>query len=345
MNGKEMSALIRRNNAYRPAAERYESMQYRRAGRSGLKLSAVSFGLWHNFGSVDSYENMRDMIFTAFDCGITVFDIANNYGPAAGSAERNFGSILAHDLHGYRDEIVVTTKAGYGAWRGPYGGGDGSRKHLIASLDRSLQNLGLDYVDIFYHHRPDPDTPIEETCSALEQIVSSGKALYVGISNYNAAQTAEAYRCLRARNIPFVLTQMPYSILNRTVEQTGLKAFAHGNGLALTAYSPLAQGLLTDKYLQGIPADSRMSRDMFLKQSALTEEVRQKILALDALARERGQTLAEMALSWVLKDEDVASVIIGASRASQIADDICLNTSFTAEELCAIDRASGFGQE
>lgn len=337
MNGKEIGALIRRNNNYAPAAERYDAMEYRRAGKSGLKLSALSFGMWHNFGSLDSYENMRDMVFTAFDSGITVFDIANNYGPAAGAAEKNFGSILKNDLHGYRDELIVTTKAGYGAWRGPYGSGNGGRKHLIASLDRSLQNLGVDYVDIFYHHRPDPDTPIEETCLAMQQIVESGKALYIGISNYNCEQTKAAVACYRALRVPFVLTQMPYSILERTIETSGIKAFAHEQGFAVTAYSPLAQGLLTDKYLHGIPEGSRMSKDMFLKQSVLTPELQKKLLALNEVAARRGQTLAEMALSWVLKDEDVASVIIGASRSSQIEDDIRVNAQFTAEELAEID--------
>ncbi len=337
MNGKEIGALIRRNNNYAPAAERYDAMEYRRAGKSGLKLSALSFGMWHNFGSLDSYENMRDMVFTAFDSGITVFDIANNYGPAAGAAEKNFGSILKNDLHGYRDELIVTTKAGYGAWRGPYGSGNGGRKHLIASLDRSLQNLGVDYVDIFYHHRPDPDTPIEETCQAMQQIVESGKALYIGISNYNCEQTKAAVACYRALRVPFVLTQMPYSILERTIETGGIKAFAHEQGFAVTAYSPLAQGLLTDKYLHGIPEGSRMSKDMFLKQSVLTPELQKKLLALNEVAARRGQTLAEMALSWVLKDEDVASVIIGASRSSQIEDDIRVNAQFTAEELAEID--------
>lgn len=337
MNGKEIGALIRRNNNYAPAAERYDAMEYRRAGKSGLKLSALSFGMWHNFGSLDSYENMRDMVFTAFDSGITVFDIANNYGPAAGAAEKNFGSILKNDLHGYRDELIVTTKAGYGAWRGPYGSGNGGRKHLIASLDRSLQNLGVDYVDIFYHHRPDPDTPIEETCLAMQQIVESGKALYIGISNYNCEQTKAAVACNRALRVPFVLTQMPYSILDRTIETGGIKAFAHEQGFAVTAYSPLAQGLLTDKYLHGIPEGSRMSKDMFLKQSVLTPELQSKLLALNEVAARRGQTLAEMALSWVLKDEDVASVIIGASRSSQIEDDIRVNAQFSAEELAEID--------
>lgn len=337
MNGKEIGALIRRNNNYAPAVERYDAMEYRRAGKSGLKLSALSFGMWHNFGSLDSYENMRDMVLTAFDSGITVFDIANNYGPAAGAAEKNFGSILKNDLHGYRDELIVTTKAGYGAWRGPYGSGNGGRKHLIASLDRSLQNLGVDYVDIFYHHRPDPDTPIEETCLAMQQIVESGKALYIGISNYNCEQTKAAVACYRALRVPFVLTQMPYSILDRTIETGGIKAFAHEQGFAVTAYSPLAQGLLTDKYLHGIPEGSRMSKDMFLKQSVLTPELQKKLLALNEVAARRGQTLAEMALSWVLKDEDVASVIIGASRSSQIEDDIRVNAQFTAEELAEID--------
>lgn len=337
MNAKEIGALIRRNNSYAPAAGRYDSMEYRRAGRSGLLLSALSFGMWHNFGSLDVYENMRDMVFTAFDSGITVFDLANNYGPAAGAAEKNFGSILKNDLRGYRDELIITTKAGFGAWRGPYGSGNGGRKHLVASLDRSLQNLGVDYVDIFYHHRPDPDTPIEETCLAMRGIVESGKALYIGISNYSCEQTMAAAACFRELKVPFVLSQMPYSILNRTVETSGLKAFAHEQGFAITAYSPLAQGLLTDRYLQGIPEDSRMSKDTFLKQSVLTPALQQKLAALNEIAASRGQTLATMALSWVLKDEDVASVIIGASRAAQIREDIAVDAKFTAEELAAID--------
>ena len=337
MDAREIWQLIRNNDNYSPSDERYATMEYRRAGRSGLELSALSFGMWHNFGSLDNYENMRSMVFTAFDCGITVFDIANNYGPAAGSAERNFGSILAHDLKAYRDEMIITTKAGYGAWRGPYGKGTGGRKHLIASLDRSLKNLGLDYVDIFYHHRPDPNTPIEETCSAMKSIVDSGKALYIGISNYSKEQAEEAFRCFKEMKVPLVMLQMPYSILNRDVEKSGLKALARENGIALTAYSPLSQGLLTDRYLHGIPEDSRMNKDKDLKKATLTEELVRKLEALNELAGERGQTLAEMALSWTLKDGDVASAIIGASRPAQIVADAKLNTAFTAEELARID--------
>ena len=337
MDAKQMMQMCRRNNNYAPSQERYDEMEYRRAGRSGLKLSALSFGLWNNFGSTDSVENMRDMIFTAFDNGITVFDIANNYGPVSGAAERNFGGILARDLHGYRDELIITTKAGFGAWRGPYGGGNGGRKHLIASLDRSLVNLGVEYVDIFYHHRPDPDTPMEETALALKHIVDSGKALYVGISNYTLEQTKQMCALLRENKVPFVLNQVRYSLLDRTAETSGLKAFARENGFALTAYSPLAQGLLTDKYLHGIPQDSRMNLNMNLKKESLTDEVLQKVAALNEVAAARGQSLAEMAVSWLLRDEDVASVIIGASRSAQILEDLRVDKNFTAEQLKKID--------
>lgn len=338
MDAKQMMQMCRRNNNnYAPSQERYDEMEYRRAGRSGLKLSALSFGLWNNFGSTDSVENMRDMIFTAFDNGITVFDIANNYGPVSGAAERNFGGILARDLHGYRDELIITTKAGFGAWRGPYGGGNGGRKHLIASLDRSLVNLGVEYVDIFYHHRPDPETPMEETALALKHIVDSGKALYVGISNYTLEQTKQMCALLRENKVPFVLNQVRYSLLDRTAETSGLKAFARENGFALTAYSPLAQGLLTDKYLHGIPQDSRMNLNMNLKKESLTDEVLQKVTALNEVAAARGQSLAEMAVSWLLRDEDVASVIIGASRSAQILEDLRVDKNFTAEQLKKID--------
>lgn len=341
MEGRELMQRVKRNDSYRPDPDRYENAEFRRAGRSGLKLSVVSLGLWHNFGSSDDYENMREMVFTAFDCGITVFDIANNYGPSSGSAERNFGSILARDLASYRDEMIITTKAGYGAWKGPYGGGDGSRKHLVSSLDRSLKNLGLEYVDIFYHHRPDPDTPLEETCLALKYIVDSGRALYVGISNYGCERTRDICAMLRELRVPFVLTQMPYSIFERKIEREGIKALAEEEGFAVTAYSPLAQGLLTDKYLCGIPAGSRMERDYFLKKAALTEEKLAQIKALNELAAQRGQTLAEMALSWAIRDGSVASVIIGASSPQQIRQNVKLNSSFTAEELKRIDTLSG----
>lgn len=340
MNSEELMMLVKENQTYHPSGERYKTMEYRRAGKSGLKLSEVSMGLWQNFGSTNLFEVMRNLIFTAFDNGVTVFDIANNYGPVAGAAERNFGAVLARDLAAYRDEMIITTKAGYGAWRGPYGGGDGSRKHLFASLDRSLKNIGVDYVDIFYHHRPDPATPIEETCYALKQMVDAGKVLYVGISNYDLAQTKAAVACLRELKVPFVLSQMSYSIFDRFVETSGLKAFAHENGFALTAYSPLAQGLLTDRYLHGIPEGSRMSRGAFLKKDRLTDDMLQKIARLNEIAAARGQTLAAMALSWVLKDEDVASVIIGASGPAQIRENLKLNTAFTAEELAKIDAVS-----
>ena len=337
MGGHEIWQMIRKNNGYNPSPDRYMNMEYRRAGKSGLQLSALSFGMWHNFGSVDNYEMMRSIIFAAFDGGITVFDLANNYGPPAGAAERNFGSILSRDLKAYRDEMIITTKAGYNAWRGPYGNGNGDRKHLISSLDRSLKNIGVDYVDIFYHHRPDPNTPIEETCLALKQIVDSGKALYIGVSNYSFEQVKAAYPIFKELKVPFVLLQMQYSILDRTVETSGLKKFAHENGLAITAYSPLAQGLLTDRYLHGIPEDSRMNRNLDLKRERLTDELSGKIVRLNELAQARGQTLAEMALSWTMKDSDVASSIVGASRPQQIEDDLKINASFTEEELARID--------
>ena len=329
--------LCKQNNNFRLSEDRYKKIEYRRAGKSGLKLSAVSMGLWQNFGTVNMYENMRNMILTAFDGGIIVFDNANNYGPTAGAAERNFGSILAKDLASHRDEMIITTKAGFGAWRGPLGEG-GGRKYLIASLDRSLKNLGVDYVDVFYHHCPDPDTPVEETCLALKHLVDCGKAVYGGISNYDLAQTKAAVECFRRWNVPFVLSQMCYNMFDRSVETSGLKAYAHENGFALTAYSPLAQGLLTDRYLQGIPAGSRMSRNMFLKESSRTEETMAKVRALGEIAAARGQTLAAMAVSWLLRDEDVASVIIGASSAAQIRQNLCVNNVFTAEELQAIEK-------
>lgn len=316
---------------------RYNRMRYRKAGASGLKLSEISFGLWHNFGSVDRYENMRDMVFTAFDAGITVFDIANNYGPEPWSAECNFGSILKNDLASYRDEMVITTKAGFYGWDGPYGDG-GSRKYLVASLDRSLKNLGLDYVDIFYHHRPDPETPLEETCLALKRIVDSGKALYIGISNYFSEGMRAAVNILTELRVPVVLDQVRYSMLDRRIETDGLLAAAKEAGVGLTIYSPLEQGLLTDRYAQGIPEDSRMSRGAFLKKSALGEITAKKIAALREIAARRGQTLAQMALSWVMKEDVISSVIIGASRSSQITENLSLDTRFSAEELTRIDK-------
>lgn len=337
MDAEQMKALSEKTKNYKPDKNRYHSMRYRKAGASGLKLSEISFGLWHNFGSVDCYENMRDMVFTAFDAGITVFDIANNYGPEPWSAECNFGSILKNDLASYRDEMVITTKAGFYGWDGPYGDG-GSRKYLVASLDRSLKNLGLDYVDIFYHHRPDPETPLEETCLALKRIVDSGKALYIGISNYFSEGMRAAVNILAELRVPVVLDQVRYSMLDRRIETDGLLAAAKEAGVGLTIYSPLEQGLLTDRYAQGIPEDSRMSRGAFLKKSALGETTAKKIAALREIAARRGQTLAQMALSWVMKEDVISSVIIGASRSSQITENLSLDTRFSAEELTRIDK-------
>ena len=327
---------------YLPAENRYDTMTYHRVGRSGLKLSAVSLGLWHNFGGTGCFDTMRRMCFTAFDNGITHFDLANNYGPEAGSAERNFGRILKEDLMPYRDELIISTKAGYYMWPGPYGEW-GSRKSLLASLDQSLKRLGLDYVDIFYHHRPDPDTPLEETMGALATAVQSGKALYVGLSNYDGPRLEQAAAILDEWKVPFVINQNRYSIFDRTIEHNGLKETAARLGKGIIAFSPLAQGLLTDRYLKGIPADSRIRTDgRFLKESALTEGRLEQIRALNALAARRGQTLAEMALSWVLRDGVVTSVLAGASRPEQILDNIRAagNTAFTEEELAQIDRIS-----
>ena len=337
MDAEQIKALSEKNKNYKPDKNRYHGVRYRKAGASGLKLSEISFGLWHNFGSVDCYENMRDMVFTAFDAGITVFDIANNYGPEPWSAECNFGSILKNDLVSYRDEMVITTKAGFYGWDGPYGDG-GSRKYLIASLDRSLKNLGLDYVDIFYHHRPDPETPLEETCLALKRIVDSGKALYIGISNYFSEGMRAAVNLLTELRVPVVLDQVRYSMLDRRIETDGLLAAAKEAGVGLTIYSPLEQGLLTDRYAQGIPEDSRMGRGAFLKKSALGETTAKKIAALREIAARRGQTLAQMALSWVMKEDVISSVIIGASRSSQITENLSLDTRFSAEELSRIDK-------
>ncbi|MBQ7944394.1 MAG: L-glyceraldehyde 3-phosphate reductase [Lachnospiraceae bacterium] len=319
--------------------DRYQNMQYYRCGKSGLKLPAVSLGLWHNFGSNASFENMLDMCFTAFDEGITHFDLANNYGPIPGAAEENFGRILEAGLGKYRDELVISTKAGYGMWDGPYGDW-GSRKYLVASLDQSLKRMGLDYVDIFYHHRPDPETPLEETMLALDAIVKSGKALYVGISNYNKAQTQAAMEILRELKTPFIINQRKYSMFERNIEEDGLKSYAAQNGVGIIAFCPLAQGLLTDKYLHGIPEDSRIRTDgRFLKESALDEAQLAKIRALNEIALNRGQTLAQMALSWVLRDGEVTSVLIGASKASQIKENtkIVQAAAFAADELAAIE--------
>ncbi len=319
--------------------KRYETMEYHRCGNSGLKLPAVSLGLWHNFGSVDKFENMKNMCFTAFDCGITHFDLANNYGPVPGSAEENFGRILNQEMKSYRDEMVISTKAGYDMWPGPYGDW-GSRKYLISSLDQSLKRMGLEYVDIFYHHRPDPETPLEETMLALDSIVRSGKALYVGISNYNREQTEAAMKILSELKTPFIINQRKYSLFDRNIEEDNLKGFAAANGCGIIAFCPLAQGMLTDKYLTGIPEDSRIKRDgRFLKESDITTERLAQIKNLNEIAKSRGQSLAQMALSWILRDGEVTSVLIGASRPQQILENVKIvgHTSFTAEELNAIE--------
>ena len=327
---------------YEPNSKRYLTMTYNRCGKSGLKLPAVSLGLWHNFGDTADYENMKALVFTAFDNGITHFDLANNYGPAPGSAERNFGKILKEELSSCRDELIISTKAGYDMWEGPYGNW-GSRKYLLASLDQSLKRLGLDYVDIFYHHRPDPDTPLEETMGALAHAVSSGKALYAGLSNYSGEQLEKAEKILTELKCPFIINQNRYSVFDRTIEQNGLKSTAARLEKGIIAFSPLAQGMLTNRYLNGIPADSRIMTDgRFLKQSAVTPERLEQIRKLNEIAKERGQTLAEMALAWVLKDGVVTSVLIGASKPSQILDNIKAinNTAFSAEELKRIDEIS-----
>lgn len=328
---------------YQAQETRYGSMRYARCGNSGLLLPAVSLGFWHNFGDTSPFENMKQLCFTAFDHGITHFDLANNYGPNPGSAEQNLGRILREELGSYRDELIISTKAGYEMWDGPYGNW-GSRKYLLASLDQSLQRMGLPYVDIFYHHRMDPNTPLEETIGALAQAVKSGKALYVGLSNYDGPTLEKACKILSDLHCPFILNQNRYSILDRTIEHNGLKETAAKLQKGIIAFSPLAQGLLTNRYLNGIPADSRVRTDgRFLKESALTEEKLAQIRALNEIAAARGQTLAEMALAWILKDGQVTSVLIGASRPEQILDNIKAldNTTFTAEELEAIDRASG----
>ena len=327
---------------YNANEKRYENAVFNRSGASGLKLPAVSLGLWHNFGDNARYDNMKEMCFTAFDNGITHFDLANNYGPEAGSAEKNFGRILREEMSAYRDEMIISTKAGYTMWDGPYGDW-GSRKYLLSSLDASLKRMGLQYVDIFYHHRPDPETPLEETMGALASAVNSGKALYVGLSNYDGERLSKATEILNELHCPFVINQNRYSIFDRTIEQNGLKETAVRLKKGIIAFSPLAQGILTDRYLKGIPEDSRIKTDgRFLNSSAITEETLAKIRGLSEIAKRRGQTLAEMALSWVLKDGEVTSVLIGASKPSQILDNIKAthNTSFTKEELEEIDKFS-----
>lgn len=324
---------------YQADEKRYEEMKYNRCGASGLLLPAVSLGLWHNFGSNGNFDNMQDMCHTAFDHGITHFDLANNYGPVPGSAEENFGRILAKGLGRYRDELIISTKAGYDMWPGPYGNW-GSKKYLVASLDQSLKRMGLDYVDIFYHHRPDPNTPLEETVRALDGIVKSGKALYVGISNYNKEQTIAAAELFKELGTPFIINQRKYSMFVRDIEKDGLKDYAAAHGIGIITFSPLAQGLLTDRYLHGIPEDSRVRTDgRFLKEAAIVEETLRKVRALNDLAAQRGQTLAQMALSWILRDGDITSVLIGASKPSQILDNIGIvhATAFSEEERRRIE--------
>ena len=327
---------------YKPSDQRYDSMPYNRLGASGLKLPAVSLGLWHNFGDTARFDTMQQMCFTAFDNGITHFDLANNYGPPEGTAELNFGRILKEDLGLYRDELIISTKAGYYMWPGPYGEW-GSRKYLLSSLDQSLKRMGLEYVDIFYHHRMDPDTPLEETMGALATAVQSGKALYVGLSNYNGEQLEKGTAILNELKVPFVINQNRYSIFDRSIEHNGLKDTSAKLGKGIIAFSPLAQGMLTDRYLNGIPADSRIRTDSrFLKESAITQERLEQIRQLNELAAQRGQSLAQMALAWVLRDGIVSSVLVGASRPAQILDNIqaVQNTRFTADELALIEKIS-----
>ena len=324
---------------YQAAEDRYEKMIYNRVGNSGLKLPALSLGMWHNFGDVDLFENSRKMVHRAFDLGITHFDLANNYGPPAGSAEENFGRILKKDLLPYRDELIISSKAGYYMWPGPYGG-FGSKKNLTASIDQSLNRMGLEYVDIFYSHRPDPDTPFEETAQALDLMVRQGKALYIGISNYSAEQTTEITKIFKDLKTPFIIHQPSYSMYNRWIED-GLQDVLQENKLGSIAFSPLAQGMLTDRYLDGIPEDSRAGRSssIFLDENQVHAKI-DKSRALNEIAKRRGQTLAEMAVSWILRDGKVTSVLIGASKVSQIEDNVKAldNLDFTLTELAEIEK-------
>ena len=326
---------------YAPATTRYDTMLYKRCGASGLKLPAISLGFWHNFGDITPYDQMKALVLTAFDHGITHFDLANTYGPEPGAAEKNAGRLIRQYLAAHRDELVISTKAGYEMWSGPYGDW-GSRKYLLASLDQSLERLGLDYVDIFYHHRPDPETPLEETMGALAQAVASGKALYVGLSNYDGPQLERAATILDELHVPFIINQNKYNIFDRTVERNGLKDTAKHLGKGLITFCPLAQGLLTDRYLNGIPADSRVAHDpRFLHVDDVTR-VHGQIMALNEIAKQRGQTLAEMSLAWLLHDGAVTSVLAGASKPQQIIDNIgaLKNTDFSDEELKAINEIS-----
>ncbi len=320
--------------------KRYEKMKYNRCGDSGLLLPAISLGLWHNFGDTGIYANMEKMCFCAFDNGITHFDLANNYGPKPGSAESNFGKIIKEHLSRYRDELIISTKAGYDMWEGPYGNW-GSRKYLISSLDQSLLRLGLDYVDIFYHHRMDPDTPLEETMGALDQIVRSGKALYVGLSNYDGETLKKACAILTDLHVPFIINQNRYNMLTRTIEENGLKDTSYNLKKGIICFSPLAQGILTDRYLNGVPADSRIKTDgRFLHEDQVNPQQMEKVRALNDIAKRRGQTLAEMAIAWLLRDDAITSVIIGASRPSQIIDNVKAinNITFSDEELKEIEK-------
>jgi L-glyceraldehyde 3-phosphate reductase len=328
--------------AYLPLEKRYETMPYKRCGRSGIKLPMVSLGLWHNFGGVDTFENSRAMVLRAFDLGITHFDLANNYGPPPGSAEETFGQIMEKDLRPYRDELIISSKAGYYMWPGPYGEW-GSRKYLVASLDQSLKRMGLQYVDIFYSHRPDPETPLEETMGALDYIVRSGRALYAGISSYTPEQTRKAAAILRSLGTPCLIHQPVYSMFGRWVED-GLLPVLEQEGMGAIAFSPLAQGQLTDRYLHGIPDDSRAGKtNTFLKPEQITEEKVSIIRKLNDIARRRGQTLAQMAIAWVLRHPQMTSALIGASKVSQIEDDIAAlrNLTFSPEELKEIDQVLG----
>lgn len=328
---------------YSADKKRYDSMQYNRCGKSGLKLPIVSLGLWHNFGDISSYDNMKQMCFTAFDNGITHFDLANNYGPEPGSAEKHFGMILKEHFAPYRDELIISTKTGFDMWEGPYGDW-GSRKYLIASLDQSLKRMELDYVDIFYHHRMDPDTPLEETMGALDQIVKSGKALYAGLSNYDGETMKKACEILNDLRCPFIINQNSYNIFNRTIENNGLKKAARESGKGIISFSPLAQGMLTDRYLNGIPTDSRVMTDgRFLHKEQLGEDRISVIRKLNDLASKRGETLAQMALKWVVKDSDVTSVLIGASKPQQILENLKVMQAadFSDKELKLIDDICG----
>ncbi|MEJ7913755.1 MAG: L-glyceraldehyde 3-phosphate reductase [Chitinophagaceae bacterium] len=326
---------------YQASPQRYDEMQYRRCGNSGLKLPVISLGLWHNFGTTDPFDQCRNIVRTAFDCGITHFDLANNYGPPPGGAEETFGKILKHDLSSYRDELVISSKAGWPMWDGPYGDW-GSKKYLVASLDQSLKRMGLDYVDIFYHHRPDPDTPMEETMSALDLLVRRGKALYIGISSYSATETLEAVKILKQLGTPLLIHQPKYSLLDRWIETDLLQTLGE-NGIGCISFSSLAQGILTSKYLHGIPEDSRAGKGLgngAIQQDQILEETIVKVKKLNAIAETRGQSLAQMSLAWVLKDPRMASVIIGASKPEQVLDSVqCMhNTSFSQQELSMIEQ-------